>query len=37
MRKESGEITSDREDILKICADSTSHSIPKHYPHQKVQ
>ena len=37
MRKESGEITTNREEILKICATSTSHSTPKQCPHQKVQ
>ena len=38
MRKDSGEITSDREDILKICADFLKcHSIPKQCPHRKVQ
>ena len=37
MRKESGEITSDREEILKYAQISTSHSLPKQCPHQKVQ
>ena len=35
-RKESGEITADREEILKICANFYK-SIPKQCPHQKVQ
>ena len=37
MRKKSGEITSDREEILKNAQISISHSIPKLCPHQKTQ
>ena len=37
MRKESGGITTDGEEILKYVQISTSHSIPKQCPHQKVQ
>ena len=37
MRKESGEITTNTEEILKYAQISTSHSIPKQCPHQKVQ
>ena len=37
MRKDSGEITTVREEILKICADFYNHSIPKQCSHRKVQ
>ena len=37
MRKESGEMTSDREETLKYVQISTSHSTSKQCPHQKVQ
>ena len=36
MRKESGEITSDREEILKYAQISTNHSVTKQCPHRKV-
>ena len=37
MRKESGEITTNREEILKICANFYKSHFYKQCPHQKVQ